>query len=287
MYSLSPRNYTLEELDIQYNARATVEDATVYMRKYCELTESAKRIVPNLSGISYGREPEENLDIYCTPRPGAPVFVFIHGGYWRALSKDDSGFMAPAFTKAGATVVALNYALAPDVSLDTIVRQVRQAIVWIYRNIREYGGDPEKIHVCGSSAGGHLVGMLLQDGWHEAYGAPLDVVKSAVPISGLFDLRPLVHTHINAWLKHDLDDATRNSPMLRLADVDCPVLVAFAERDTDEFRCQSALYAEKWREKGNRVSVMDVANTNHFDVLFELMESDSQLFGAIAGLMRL
>jgi len=237
--------------------------------------------------VFYGINTEETLDIYPARRRAAPVFVFIHGGYWRALSKDDSGFMAPAFTEAGAMVVSLDYALAPAVTLDTIVDQVRRALVWVYRNIEQYGGDPEQIYICGSSAGGHLVGMLLEDGWHDAYQVPLTLVKGAVPISGLFDLRPLVATHINEWLRHDLADATRNSPILRPAPLQCPLIVAYAEKDTQEFKRQSNLYADIWRGLGSSVSVMDVQDTNHFDILFELAKSDSPLFKAVMSMMGL
>ncbi|MFM0362983.1 alpha/beta hydrolase [Paraburkholderia sediminicola] len=276
-----------EKIDLQYNARATVEDATVYIRQYREFTDEVKRKIPHLDGIFYGDTQEETLDIYPTNRRTAPVFVFIHGGYWRALSKSDSGFMAPTFTEAGAMVVALNYALAPASRLDAIVDQVRKALVWVFKNIEKYGGDPEQIYICGSSAGGHLVGMLLEDGWHEAHRVPLTIVKGAVPISGLFDLRPLVVTHINEWLRHDLADATRNSPMLRPGSLQCQLIIAFAERDTLEFKRQSNEYAETWRRKGNVVSVMDIPDTNHFDVLFELTKPDSSLFRAVISTMGL
>lgn len=285
-FSKSP-TYTIEELDLQYNARATVDDATIYMREYGELTADSKKRLLCLEGIPYSNKQEETMDIYPSGSENAPVFVFIHGGYWRALSKNDSGFMAPAFTEAGAMVIALDYALAPAVTLDEIVNQVRTALVWIHRNIRRYGGDPDRIYVCGSSAGGHLVGMLLQDGWHEIYGAPPSLLKGAVSISGLFDLRPLVGTHINEWLRLELSDAERNSPMLRLGTFPCPLVVAVAEKDTSEFKQQSMLYAEKWREKGNEILSMEIPDTNHFDILFDLMKSDSSLFIAIASLMKL
>lgn len=287
MTSLKTSDYTADELDLQYNARATVADATVYMREYGEFTKSAKQVIPHLDNLKYGTTPEELLDIYLAGRQNAPVLVFIHGGYWRALSKDDSGFMAPTFTRASAMVVALDYALAPVVTLDTIVHQVRTAIAWIRENIGQYGGDPEQLFVCGSSAGGHLTGMLLQRGWHEQYGVPLNVIKGAVPVSGLFDLRPLVATHINEWLRHDLDDAERNSPILDLVDVKCPLIAAYAENDTHEFKRQSISFADRWQKLGNSVQVIEVSNTNHFDVLYEMMNGTSGLSQAILAMMGL
>src|SRR3989475_12075749 len=59
---------------------------------------------------------------------------------------------------------------APAVTLDRIVDQTRRALAWVHAHIARYGGDPGRIHVCGSSAGGHLAGMLLTGGWHADYG---------------------------------------------------------------------------------------------------------------------
>eukprot|EP01032_Pedospumella_encystans_P022155 gene22154-25108_t len=72
--------------------------------------------------------------------------------------------MAATFTAAGATVVAVNYSLAPGVTLDHIVDQNRHALAWVHRHIAQYNGDAAQIYLCGSSAGGHLVGMLLAPG---------------------------------------------------------------------------------------------------------------------------
>jgi arylformamidase len=284
---MSNHAYTKEELDLQYNARATVPDVYVYLKQYAELTARAKQTTPHVADVKFGDNVDETLDIYQSSRAAAPVFVFIHGGYWRALTKDESGFMAPALTEAGAMVVSISYSLAPQVSLDTIVDQVRRAVVWTFRNIAGYGGDPERIYLCGSSAGGHLVGMALQSGWHERYGAPLTIVKGAIPISGLFDLTPLVDTHVNEWLHLDLQDARRNSPMFELADVDCPLLVAYAQRDTNEFRRQSDSYAERWRENGSEVEVMCIPDTHHYDVLYQLMSKETPLFQAVAAMIGL
>jgi len=278
--------YSDEELDTQYNARASVPDADLFIRRYAELTEVAKRTLLCVADVQYGSSPEETLDIY-TSRVGSPVFVFIHGGYWRALSKDDSGFMAPAMVEAGATVVALNYALAPAASLDSIVHQIRSALAWIYLNIGAYGANREQIFLCGSSAGGHLVGTLLQSDWQNHYGVPAAIVKGSIPISGLFDLQPLVKTHVNEWLRLDPASAVRNSPALNRAGAGCDVLIAYAENDTDEFKRQSHLYGDVLLEAGGTVSIMEVANTNHFDVVFDLNNRESQLHRAVIAMMKL
>src|SRR3546814_15083865 len=81
--------------------------------EYADYSAQARAGLPASLAVPYGGHPDETLDIFPAEKAGAPVFVFIHGGYWRALSKDDSSFMAPVFHAAGATVVAGNYSLAP------------------------------------------------------------------------------------------------------------------------------------------------------------------------------
>ena len=163
----NPMGYTLAEVDRQYNARASVPDCLPFLKEYADYSVLARQQVEGELSVSYGKHPDETLDIFPAQAAGAPVYLFIHGGYWKALSKDDSSFMAPAFHAAGATVVAVNYSLAPGAALQTIVDQCRAALAWVYRNIHCYNGDAARIHISGSSAGGHLVGMLLARGWHD------------------------------------------------------------------------------------------------------------------------
>lgn len=286
------RQYDRAGLDVQYNARATVPDITPIIQAYADESRAARQSLPCALDLSYGPHADELLDIFpaapgTAAAAGAPVLVFIHGGYWRLLSKDDSSSMAPTFTRAGAVVVAINYSLAPAVTLDRIVDQTRRALAWVHAHIAQYGGDPHRLHVCGSSAGGQLAGMLLAGGWHADYGVPEDVVRGAAPLSGLFDLRPLVHTHINEWMRLSETDAIRNSPALLPAGTGCPLIVSYGETETDEFKRQSDDYLAGWRERGHPGHYVAMPGTNHFDIVLTLNDPDSPLTQAILGQMGL
>ncbi len=281
------RNFEQAELDAQYNARGTVPDIAPTLRCYAEQSAAARATLPCVLDVSYGEHPDETLDIFPAATAGAPVFFFIHGGYWRLLSKDDSSFMAPAMTAAGATVVSINYSLAPAVTLDRIVDQTRRALAWVYHHIAEHSGDPRRIHVCGSSAGGHLVGMLLAAGWHADHDVPEDVIQSASPLSGLFDLEPLVHTHINAWMNLSPADALRNSPLAHLPRLGCPLLVSYGETETTEFKRQSDEYLRAWRSQGFIGDYVAMPGTHHFDIILQLNKPASALAQAIFRLMGL
>lgn len=279
------RHYDRAALDQQYDARATVADIEPTLRRYAEGSAAARATLPCVLDVAYGPRADETLDIFpaasAAAGPDAPVFVFVHGGYWRLLSKDDSAFMAPTFTRAGATVVAINYTLAPAATLDRIVDQCRRALAWTHRHISAHGGDPRRIHVCGSSAGGHLVGMLLAGGWHTDYGVPDDVVRGATVLSGLFELEPLVHTKVNGWMHMTPQDAQRNSPVSHLPRIGCPLIVSYGQNETDEFVRQSSEYLGAWWARGFPGAYVPMPGTNHFDIILHLNEAASPLTQAV------
>src|SRR3984893_18939354 len=169
------RYYDQAELERQLNARATVPDITPILARYAFESARMRERLPCRLGVSYGASEPERLDIFPTPRGPSPIFVCLHGGYWRLLDSADSCFMAECLTRAGACVVAVNYALAPHVTLAEIVRQCRAAVAWVYAHAHGFGGDPKRIHVGGSSAGGHLAAMLVP-GWEADFGVPDNLV---------------------------------------------------------------------------------------------------------------
>lgn len=282
-------------LDRQYNARVSVQDALAYMAQYKSESQPAFSLPGAVRHQRYSPRATDLLDIYLPQSKSglgqlAPVFIFIHGGYWRALGKDDSAFMAPALTQAGAVVVVPDYDLAPAVTLDHIVDQVRQAYAWVVRNIAIYGGDAHNICVCGSSAGGHLVGMLLAKGWQEDYDLPASATPaSALPLSGLFDLQPLLHTHINAWMQLDDAAAMRNSPRFLLPDASthsqCQLRVAVGEFESQEFQRQSREYLAAWQARCLHGDWLPAPATNHFDLPLQLADPQSVVHQAALQLM--
>lgn len=273
-----------EELDVAYNVRrkAGAELFARHMARYRAESERAVDGLPGHTGLVYDEVSGERLDVWGVDGEGLrPVFVFLHGGYWMALSRDVSSFMARALHERGVATVVPDYTLAPEASLEEIVRQARASVAWVYRNGRDHGLDPERIVVGGSSAGGHLTGMTMVGGWQEPLGLPGDVVKAAMPISGLFDIRPITRVYVNEYVRLDLEGAAALSPALLPAEYRCPAVFVVAENDGDGFLEQSRLFGPTW----DAGELLVVPGRDHFDVVLDLADPDSPVGAALLDLI--
>ena len=228
--------------------------------------------------MPYGDDPSDELDVFLTPRANAPVLVFVHGGYWRALDKRDHSFVAASYANAGALVVIPNYALCPAVTIEQICLQMTRALAWTWRNAARYGGDPQRIVVAGHSAGGHLAAMLLACDWAQVDPAlPADLVKGALAISGLYDLEPLRHAAFLAPdLRLDEASARKLSPAFFAAPPAGRLHALVGADESEEFIRQNTLIRNAWGPV--RVPVCEtVPGANHFTILTELSDPQARL----------
>lgn len=274
------RDMDSAELARQYSARGTVPDVDMFTKDYRNASIPMYEL-PHLHDVRYGPHAEERLDLFTvalTPgRPAAPLFIFIHGGYWRSLAKEDSVFMAKAFVDNGVAVASINYQLSPQASLEDIVTQCRRAFAWLYKNGKKHGVDSSRIVVAGSSAGGHLAAMLMATGWQSALDMPDDAVSGGVLVSGLFDMEPVQRTTPNEWLNLGAQQALALSPIHMLPPASARLCIAVAELDTEEFKRQSLAYAHACRQHGCKVEYFEVARRNHFDIIMDWMDPQTRL----------
>lgn len=276
--TLADPNFTPEQLDAQYNARARVPEFAQHLARWKADSAQARSGGHGRLDLRYGPGKGETLDIFPAEHPRAPVLFFIHGGYWRSMDKADHSFLAPLFNQAGATVVIPNYDLCPALTIPDITRQVVRALAWTWDHIAEYGGDPRRISVAGHSAGGHLAAMMLACYWQQVDASlPSDLVTHALAISGLFDLEPLrLSPALQADLRLTPEDALRASPAClpapRLGRLDAVVGGA----ESEEFLRQNAMIRQAWGEA--RVPVCEtLEGLNHFSVLESLVQAGSRL----------
>lgn len=273
-----------EQLDREYNAAAAVADSDALIRGWIERSALVLDRHEARLGVPYGPTRAEHLDIFPAGRD-RPVHIFIHGGYWRRFSARDFAFLAPAFAEAGITLVNVNYALCPEVTIAEIVRQVRAAVAWVARNAATFGGDPERITISGHSAGGHLVATTAFTDWPGVYDLPADVVKGGLAISGLFDLAPFPWTWLQPTLQLDWGDVLRLSPILHAPDRAPPLVVAVGGGETAEFRRQSRDFHAACVAKGLECGYLELEGLDHFRILGELERPDSELFSTLLDLV--
>jgi len=264
-------------LDAQYNNRARIPEHPEILREWTDRSAEARARLPCALDLVYGSDPSERLDVFTPRAQGAPVLVYVHGGYWRALDKRDQSFVAAPFVDAGAMVVLPNYALCPAVSIEQIVLQLVQALAWVWRNAAAHGGDPTRIVVAGHSAGGHLATLMLACDWHAvAPDLPGDLVKSALSVSGVFELEPLRHAPFLAPdLNLDAASALRLSPAAMPAPARGRLVAVVGGDESEEFLRQNERIAEAWGP--DVVTVCErVPGRHHMNVLHALAEPASR-----------
>jgi arylformamidase len=275
----SPATPDPEWLQTQYDNRARVPDHPAVFERWAAASALARTQPGTLLDIAYGDGPRETLDLFPPTAPvpgGAPVLVFIHGGYWRSLSKGDHSFVAPSFTHQGVLVVVPEYDLAPAVSVEHITLQLTRALAWTWRHAAQHGGDPARIVVAGHSAGGHAATMMLSCRWKQvADDLPARLVTRALSISGLYDLEPLRHA---PFLQSDLKLTPASVARLSPAFFPRPqgqLNVLVGADESEEFIRQNRLIRDVWGPTSVPVCET-VPDTDHFTVLHSLADPDGR-----------
>jgi len=279
------KHYDQSALDRQYNNRLHVPDFSTYLERWELLSRQTEKEFHVIKNLSYGSLPREQLDIYPSLKPSSKTLIFIHGGYWHKLGKEDFQFIAGAFREYGVTTVLINYPMAPTVSMDQIVASCREAVRWICQNIAAYNGDPSQLYVAGYSAGGHLAAMLLATDWRH-HNFNTDLIKGVCTISGLFNLIPILLSDINQVLEMDRETALRNSPVRQVPSANCPLVIAVGCDETDEFLYQSSEINDCWK-KIIPVEMIKIPGVNHYSIVETILEPESRLHLAILRLLKL
>ena len=255
-------------------------------RNFRTQSELARHRLSCQLDVAYGPTRDEHVDIFLSKQRNAPVLLFIHGGYWRMLSSKEFSCVALGPVAAGITVISVNYALCPKVSIDEITRQARAAVAWTFRHAGEFGADPQRLFVSGHSAGGQLTAMCLNTDWAGEYGLPPDTVKGGLSISGVFDLRPIRYTLMQPAIQLDDGVIQRNSPqLLPLSKSSAPLLFSVGGDEPAEFQRQTHDFMQSWQMAGNSAQFVPQPGKNHFDAIYGFEDAKSPLCRALFRLM--
>lgn len=224
--------------------------------------------------VVYGTGERQRLDIF---KPAfqttcGPVAMFIHGGYWQTLDRSFFSHMARGANAHGLTVVVPGYTLCPQTTLSRIIDEVRAAVAFVVKRF------DRPVTVCGHSAGGHLAACMFATDW-STFDRSLrsEVVAAGLPISGLFELEPLVSTSLNHKLRLDKDEARRLSPLFWQAPAGKSITAYVGGNESSEFLRQTRALVLHWKNMGADVTGVEVPGTSHFDIIAPLADPNSTM----------
>ena len=255
------RDYSLAALARQYSARSQVPDMQPVFARWTR-DGAAFRAGRTQLNVPYGPDPAMTFDLY---RPSGverpPLWVYLHGGYWQSVSKEQNAQFAAGMVDEGFAVANLDYGLCPQAPLMQIVAQVKAALSYLVREADRLGVDASRLHLAGHSAGAHLAAMMAAD-------ASAPPIRSALLISGIFDLTPIALLPMGRLL--GLDDAAaiaRLSASGRAVRPGTRIALAVGGLESDEFKRQSAEFGEACGASAPWIA----EGLNHFDILETLI----------------
>ena len=234
--------------------------------------------------LAYGLSPRQTLDLFPAKDNDemTPLALFIHGGWWRSLEPAMFSQVAAGPNARGLTVAVAGYDFCPQVSIATIIEQMRAACLWLWRKYRK------RIFVYGHSAGGHLAACLLAQDWKAfAADAPADLVPAAYAISGVYDLSPLVHVSQNSDLRLDDAEARRVSPLHWKVPAGRTLDAVVGSLESSEFLRQSKIITEGWRARGVAARYEEIAGMNHFTIVDALSDPRSAMTRRVVDLAQM
>lgn len=268
-------------MESEYSLRTRHPERSHIYDRQARTSAELRARTPGLRTVQYAQPHACMLDFLparASGSPLAPAFVFIHGGYWRALERSIFTFLAQPWIDAGVHTAFIGYGLAPEFRVQAIASQARMAIAYLRAHSDELGIDTRRLLVAGHSAGAHLGACALDadDGWH-AHGY--------LGVSGIYDLEPLRHTSVNADIRLDAREARMMSPRWQTAKRPTRHLLTAGGAETLGFRNQSLEYANHLTAQACHAQTMIVPGRTHFDILDELANPATALFQATHALL--
>ncbi|MFL6973253.1 MAG: alpha/beta hydrolase [Xanthobacteraceae bacterium] len=269
------RKGALVWLDMDQRALDDAYDQEVYAPNRAQVverrlanSERTRSILGAPERVSYGPSEIEKLDIFRTARPNAPINIFIHGGAWRRNKAADYAVLAELFVRAGAHSVILDFINVEEAegSLFPMAEQVRRAIGWVYRNASRFGGDPNRLYLSAHSSGSQLGGCMVTSEWR-AHDLPADLIKGALLLSGMYDLKPVRLSKRSLYVKFTDEMEQALSAQRHIDKLNTPLVLGYGTYETPEFQRQTRDFFAAVQAAGKPAQLIVGQGYNHFEFL--------------------
>jgi arylformamidase len=229
--------------------------------------------------IGYGDSPRQSFDLVFPPEPaaGAPLHMFIHGGYWRAGSKEAHTLVAAPVVAAGGIAALVGYDLMPGRRLGEIVAQVRGAARRLLDMAPGIGADPARFTVSGHSAGAHLASLLASEAPGDNGRADLPEVGGLLLVSGIYDLSGIPESFLKNEARMTHDEARAWSPLLATHRPGPLRIITRGSDETAPFQDQAVALNALLDRDGQATELRRERDRNHLTVVFDLADPGAPL----------
>lgn len=240
-----------------------------------KIVAARRRVIGNLP---YGERPREVLDVILPDRPiaGAPLHVFVHGGYWRSGEKHNYHLVAEPVLAAGGVAALVEYDLMPHARLEILVNQVRRAVKWVQARCREFGADPARLTVSGHSAGAHLASYLAASGPEEDRLPALPNIQGLFLLSGIYDLSGIPGSFLREQAQMTGAEAAAWSP-LTSSQHPARRIIAYGGHETAPFLEQASQFHRRLSSSAGNADLISAPGLNHMSVVLDLADPEGFL----------
>lgn len=249
-----------------------------------------EQAVKTIKDVAYrdGKDADaekHRLDLYLPAgKKHFPVLVFVHGGGWTRGNRSSFARVGPVLARQGIGVAAISYRLSPAVKHPEHIRDVAAAFAWVHKNIKKYGGDPQNLFISGHSAGGHLAALLAtNDDYLEACGLSRKDIRGAIPISGVYEIKPGGKTDI---FPEGAEQRKEASPLSHVDEECPPFLILYAEKDGTGFDRMAQRLCAALKQAKVAATCREIADRNHGSIVSSIDSPDDPTAQAIIAFIR-
>jgi arylformamidase len=268
-------------LDAEYDQDSLIPGSERYVERR-ESWSAEVRAKWAFRTLQYGPSERQRIDLFPGSAGNSGLVVFFHGGAWKSHEKEQFHYIADSMVTEGFAYAAVDFDSVPDVTLKEQIDQAINAVEFLVRNPDGYSG--QELYLVGHAAGAHLAAMAVTTNWPSRLGIDTCPLKGGMVISGIFDLEPIRHTERNEYLRLSAAQAKALSPIERVLEHPCPLVIGWGSDESDAFKNQSREFAAAWRRSGGRCNAFELPRSNHLDMSLELGDADGPLLKAFLNL---